>query len=275
MRRLRELSVCLIVPSEQDGGRRGIYVAKGQVVCTRPFLGTSGVEWQAALADIARAEPTLAPEAADDLRVLASFMRRPPPELTVAARWHTQRHGGASRASPLGRLAQARRRRRDCDAGRPGARSRAQGRRRRTYRDRRSKLLARAPRRAARRRAQRPPARSRRRPACAPHQEGPLARVPRPAVVGCVAERPPRPAQAAPTSRRSSAVPRDADLARQGASGSALRRAPPPAADLGARPHPSRRCRLWQGLHEPRPRRVRTRGRHSRGARRDRRQPRR
>ena len=28
-------------------------------------------------------EPTLAPEAADDLRVLASFIRRPPPELTV------------------------------------------------------------------------------------------------------------------------------------------------------------------------------------------------
>jgi DNA polymerase III epsilon subunit family exonuclease len=83
MRRLRELSVCLVVPGEQDGSRRAIYVAKGQVVCTKPFLGTSGVEWQAALAAIARAEPTLAPEAADDLRVLASFMRRPPPELTV------------------------------------------------------------------------------------------------------------------------------------------------------------------------------------------------
>jgi len=89
MRRLRELSVCLVVPGEQEGTRRGIYVAKGQVVCTRPFIGPSGVEWQAALADVARAEPTLAPEAADDLRVLASFIRRPPPELTVIPLAHS------------------------------------------------------------------------------------------------------------------------------------------------------------------------------------------
>jgi hypothetical protein len=47
------------------------------------------VEWQAALADVARAEPTLAPEAADDLRVLASFIRRPPPELTVVGLAHS------------------------------------------------------------------------------------------------------------------------------------------------------------------------------------------
>jgi hypothetical protein len=89
MRRLRDLSVCLVVPGEHEGTRRGIYVAKGQVVCVRPFIGTNGVEWQAALADIARAEPTLAPEAADDLRVLASFIRRPPPELTVVPLAHS------------------------------------------------------------------------------------------------------------------------------------------------------------------------------------------
>jgi DNA polymerase III epsilon subunit family exonuclease len=109
MRRLRELSVCLVVPGEHDGTRRGIYVAKGQVVCIRPFIGTSGVEWQAALADVARAEPTLAPDAADDLRVLASFIRRPPPELTViplahSTRWRTfesepSRTAGASSSS--------------------------------------------------------------------------------------------------------------------------------------------------------------------------------
>jgi len=89
MRRLRELSVCLVVPGEREGTRRGIYVAKGQVVCIRPFIGAGGVEWQAALADVARAEPTLAPEAADDLRVLASFIRRPPPELTVVGLAHS------------------------------------------------------------------------------------------------------------------------------------------------------------------------------------------
>jgi DNA polymerase III epsilon subunit family exonuclease len=91
MRRLRDLSVCLVVPGEHDGTRRGIYVAKGQVVTVRPFIGTSGVEWQAALAEIARAEPTLAPDAADDLRTLATFIRRPPPELTVVPLAHSTR----------------------------------------------------------------------------------------------------------------------------------------------------------------------------------------
>jgi hypothetical protein len=83
MRRLRGMAVCLVVPGERDGTRRGVFVAKGQVVCIRPFHGTTGLEWQAGLAAIDRAEPTLAAEAADDLRVLASFIRRPPPELTV------------------------------------------------------------------------------------------------------------------------------------------------------------------------------------------------
>ena len=74
---LRRMAVCLVV------GRRAIWVAKGQVVCIRPWTGTSGLEWQAGLAAVARAEPTLAPEAADDLRALATFIRRPPPELQV------------------------------------------------------------------------------------------------------------------------------------------------------------------------------------------------
>jgi DNA polymerase III epsilon subunit family exonuclease len=89
MRRLRGLAVCLVVPGEHEGARRGIYVAKGQVVCIRPFRGSSGLEWQAALAEVARAEPTLAPEAADELRVLASFIRRPPPELEVIRLAHS------------------------------------------------------------------------------------------------------------------------------------------------------------------------------------------
>ncbi|MGZ4334682.1 MAG: exonuclease domain-containing protein [Gaiellaceae bacterium] len=104
MRRLRDLSVCLVVPGERDGTRRGIYVAKGQVVCIRPFHGTSGVEWQAALAAVARAEPTLAAEAADDLRVLASFIRRPPPELDVVRLAHSTgwRSYGSGRSATAG-----------------------------------------------------------------------------------------------------------------------------------------------------------------------------
>jgi hypothetical protein len=77
MEQLRQMQVVLVA------GGRAIWVAKGQVVGIRPWGGTSGLEWQAGLAAVARAEPTLAPEAADDLRTLATFIRRPPPELQV------------------------------------------------------------------------------------------------------------------------------------------------------------------------------------------------
>lgn len=95
MRRLRQLAVCLVVPGEREGSRRGFYVARGQVVCARPFAGTHGLEWQAGLAAVARAEPTLAPDAADDLRLVASFIRRPPPELEVLQLAHFG-HGAAA-----------------------------------------------------------------------------------------------------------------------------------------------------------------------------------
>jgi len=71
-----------------DGGGR-FYIAKGQVVCVRPFVGPHGLEWQAGLAAVAWAEPTLEPEAADDLLVIASFLRRPPPELEVIPLLHS------------------------------------------------------------------------------------------------------------------------------------------------------------------------------------------
>jgi len=84
MDELRRLQVVLVA------GGRAIWVAKGQVACIRPWGGTSGLEWQAGLAAVARAEPTLAPEAADELRVLAGFIRRPPPELTVIPLAHSE-----------------------------------------------------------------------------------------------------------------------------------------------------------------------------------------
>ncbi len=93
--RLRALAVCLVVPAEADGRRRAFYVAKGRVVCSRPFHGPQGLEWQAGLAATARAEPTLAPEAADDLILIASFLRRPPPELEVIPLLHSLRGAAA------------------------------------------------------------------------------------------------------------------------------------------------------------------------------------
>lgn len=83
MQQLRQMQVVLVA------GGRAIWVAKGQVVSVRPWGGPHGLEWQAGLAAVARAEPTLAPEAADDLRVLASFIRRPPPELEVIRLAHS------------------------------------------------------------------------------------------------------------------------------------------------------------------------------------------
>ncbi len=95
MQQLRQLAVCIVVPGEREGSRRAFFVAKGQVVCARPYIGQHGVEWQAALAAVARAEPTLAPEAADELRLVASFIRRPPAELEVVRLAHWA-HGAAA-----------------------------------------------------------------------------------------------------------------------------------------------------------------------------------
>jgi DNA polymerase III epsilon subunit family exonuclease len=91
LRRLRALQVCLVAPAEGEGRRRAFYVAKGRVVCSRPFHGPHGLEWQAGLAAADRAEPSLAPEAADDLDVIAAFLRRPPPELEVIPLLHFSR----------------------------------------------------------------------------------------------------------------------------------------------------------------------------------------
>jgi DNA polymerase III subunit epsilon len=95
LRRLRALQVCLVAPAEDAGRRRAFYVAKGRVVCSRPFHGPEGLEWRAGLAAAARAEPSLAPEAADDLHVIAAFLRRPPPELEVIPLLHSSRGAAA------------------------------------------------------------------------------------------------------------------------------------------------------------------------------------
>jgi DNA polymerase III epsilon subunit family exonuclease len=95
MQQLRALTVCVVAPGEREGSRRGFWIAKGQVVDVRPFTGRHGLEWQAGLAAVARAAPTLVPEAADDLITIASFLRRPPPELEVVALAHLQRGAAA------------------------------------------------------------------------------------------------------------------------------------------------------------------------------------
>ena len=64
---------------------RAFFVAGGRVAAARTLVRGPGgrVEIEAGLALARRAEPSLAPEDADELLLVGSFLRRPPPELRV------------------------------------------------------------------------------------------------------------------------------------------------------------------------------------------------
>jgi DNA polymerase III epsilon subunit family exonuclease len=83
--RLRALEVCLVVPAAKDGFVRAYFVRGGRVAATRVLpRGAAGrLEAEAGLAAAGRSEPSLAPDDAEELLLLASFLRRPPPELRV------------------------------------------------------------------------------------------------------------------------------------------------------------------------------------------------
>jgi DNA polymerase-3 subunit epsilon len=89
LERLRAGSWCLLTPSLEDGWMHAYFVAAGRVVASRdlPPGGGALLEVEAGLAAARRARaegPCLEPEAADELLLIASFLRRPPPELKVA-----------------------------------------------------------------------------------------------------------------------------------------------------------------------------------------------
>jgi predicted trehalose synthase len=83
--RLRALELCLLVPAAEEGFRRAFFVFGGRVVAARTLLpGEAGrVELEAGLAAVARAEPSLEPADTDELLLIGSILRRPPPELRV------------------------------------------------------------------------------------------------------------------------------------------------------------------------------------------------
>lgn len=85
LERLRALEICLLVPAAEDGFRRAFFVSGGRVAAVRTLLpGEAGrVEAEAGLAAAARAEESLGPEDTDELLLIGSFLRRPPPELRV------------------------------------------------------------------------------------------------------------------------------------------------------------------------------------------------
>jgi DNA polymerase III epsilon subunit family exonuclease len=83
--RLRATELCLVVPAREPGFRRVFFIAAGRVAAARTVPSGAGarLELEAGLAETRRAEPSLDPTDADELLVVAQFLRRPPPELRV------------------------------------------------------------------------------------------------------------------------------------------------------------------------------------------------
>jgi hypothetical protein len=83
LEQLRRARCCLIVPSTEPGFARGIFLANGRVADAR--ILASQLEVEAGLAACARPAPEhLQPEEIDELLLVGTFMRWPPPELRVA-----------------------------------------------------------------------------------------------------------------------------------------------------------------------------------------------
>jgi DNA polymerase III epsilon subunit family exonuclease len=88
LERLRRAELCLLAPALEPGFRRAYAIAGGAVAASRrlPLHGGAIVEAAALVAEAQaarRAGVTHTPEAADELLLVSSFLRRPPPELDV------------------------------------------------------------------------------------------------------------------------------------------------------------------------------------------------
>ena len=86
LRRLRALRACVVVPAGRPGFVRAYAVSGGQVAAERlvPQGAAALVEVVALLAEADRASRTGTAPDVDELRLVATFLRRPPPELRVA-----------------------------------------------------------------------------------------------------------------------------------------------------------------------------------------------
>jgi len=76
--RARSMRCCVIVPSAEPGYARGIFVANGRIADVRTLAGRVEVEAGLAAAELAESEDL------EELLLIATFLRRPPPELRVA-----------------------------------------------------------------------------------------------------------------------------------------------------------------------------------------------
>jgi DNA polymerase III epsilon subunit family exonuclease len=78
LERLRRMRCCILVPSTEPGYARGIFVANGRIADMRTLSGRLEVD-----AGLAASERP-GPEQTDELLLIGTFLRRPPPELRVA-----------------------------------------------------------------------------------------------------------------------------------------------------------------------------------------------
>jgi DNA polymerase III epsilon subunit family exonuclease len=85
LERLRALEACLLTPAAADGFARAVFVAGGRVADARVLPPGAGaaLEVRAGLAAARAAERSHDPEDAEDLLLVGTFVRRPPPELAV------------------------------------------------------------------------------------------------------------------------------------------------------------------------------------------------
>jgi excinuclease UvrABC nuclease subunit len=87
LERLRATEACLLAPAAKPGFSRAVFIARGRIADARAIPSGAGarLEVRAGVAAARRAEPSLAATDAEELLLLDSFLRRPPPELAVAA----------------------------------------------------------------------------------------------------------------------------------------------------------------------------------------------
>ncbi|HEX2044341.1 MAG TPA: hypothetical protein VHF23_01800 [Gaiellaceae bacterium] len=85
LERLRGAELCLLAPAAEPGFVRAFFVAHGRIGAVRSLPRGAGalVEIRVGMREALSAEASLAPEDADELALLGSFLRRPPPELAV------------------------------------------------------------------------------------------------------------------------------------------------------------------------------------------------
>ena len=85
LERLRALEVCLVVPAAEEGYVRAHFLRGGRIAAVRTLPAGAGglLEAELGLASVAAIEPSRDADHAEELLLVATFLRRPPPELRV------------------------------------------------------------------------------------------------------------------------------------------------------------------------------------------------